>query len=233
MCVGRRRRPRGRRGVAKGRRQVRDDAGRASGPVGDDRVEPAAAGVAADHVGGAAPGGRGLVRARRRQARRRRHVPVRVDAQDPVELGGAVPASEQVDGAAEGCGRGVVQRSGESAGAAGARTVEQDETVGGGVGGGQAAGEQDPARGRRRRRVLERRGQRRRPPQDEDGRRGGALRADRPRASRVTARGRRRGRGVVSAVPDVDRVPGGQGDQEHHAECGEHPPHPGTLNEVE
>ena len=59
---------RGDSGVADRAREVRDDVRGAARLPGDDRVEPARPGVAADDVGGAADRRRPGVRARRRQA---------------------------------------------------------------------------------------------------------------------------------------------------------------------
>ena len=77
----------------------------------DDRVEPPAARVAADDVGGVADARAGLVRARRRKIGDMiRGAAGRVDAIDPGVLVDPVAAAEQIVGSTDEGGSGVVKR---------------------------------------------------------------------------------------------------------------------------
>ena len=90
------------RRVAQRVRETRDDARGAAGPPGDDRVQPASAGISADDVRRPTDGRGGLVRAASRQVPGRlRCAGARVDHQDRVELRGGGSAAEQVDRATD------------------------------------------------------------------------------------------------------------------------------------
>src|SRR5207244_10822868 len=123
----------GPRGVRHGRGRMGGDAGPGAWSPGNDRVEPAGAGVAADHVRSAADNGRGLVGARRRQPTRRRGAArTRIDTDDRVELADTVAAAEQVDRTADRGGGAVVQGGRESAVAASSGRAGDEGRVGGG-----------------------------------------------------------------------------------------------------
>src|SRR5581483_12071481 len=98
------------------------------GAPGDDRVEPAGAGVPTDDVRRAAGRGGRMVRARGRQvpggARRTGR---RIDADDRVERGGGRAAAEEVHVAAEPSGCGVVNGAGEAAEKASAAVRARDQ----------------------------------------------------------------------------------------------------------
>ena len=125
--------------VANGEREVGDDTCGRSRLPGHDRVEPARAGVATDHVGGASDRGCGAVGARGgqrpccpRRARRE------VDARDGRELADGVAPSEDVDPPAEADAGGVVERVRQAPERATVSAADDDRLVEREIGGAEA-----------------------------------------------------------------------------------------------
>ena len=119
-----------------------DDARPAARPPGDDRVQPPAAGEAADDVGRSADRSGTLVGAGRRQPPDGRDPTRGVNAEDLVELARRVPPAEQVHGAAE-LDRGpVVERSRQPRQKAIAAGTGDSDRIRGDVRGREAAGEE-------------------------------------------------------------------------------------------
>jgi hypothetical protein len=145
--------------------QARDDACSLAGPPGDDRVQPGAAGVAADDVRLAAErGGRLIAAWGGQRADPCDRAACGVDPQDLVELADAVAASELVDEPADrDCGA-VVEDGGDAADRALAASGNRADLGRRNVGGIQPAQKQELVPDGSDGRVLERRRERARGP---------------------------------------------------------------------